>query len=320
MIKVGLLGYGYWGPNLLRNLIQNEGYSVSWVLEPEISKSNVLQNQGIRHIADTKLSEQDYSEVDALIIATPPPFHYQQVKDSLLNNKHVLVSKPVVTNYEELEELLLISKKNNLIFETDLTYLFSSKVEKLKEIYESNELGKLIYIDSQRINLGIFQEHTNVVWDLLPHDLSIFTYIFGKSPENIKLREIFAFELENSSSSYVEMSIQNVPINIHISWASPVKVRKMLFVFEKALVIYDDLNNYEPIKIYKFNTEGSSQDKKAILTSNVIGDVEIPNVDNTEPLSLLVESFKDSIVNGLIKKNSVKNIKENIRLIEEALK
>lgn len=320
MIRVGLLGYGYWGPNLLRNLIQNNEFKISWVLDPDLSKKEILNNQSIKHIADTKPSVEDYKIVDAVVIATPPPAHYELVKESLEYGKHVLVSKPVVTNYQQLTELIGIAEEKNLILETDLTYLFSSKIEKLKEIYDKGDLGNLIYIDSQRINLGIFQEHTNVVWDLLPHDLSIFSYIFDKSPEKIKLREIFAFELENSVSSYVEIYINKVPINVHISWASPVKVRKMLFVFEKALVIYDDLDSYEPIKIYKFNSSDTNLEKKYILTSNVIGDVITPNVDNVEPLSLLIDSFKDSILNKSIKRNSVSVIKDNIKLIEEALK
>lgn len=320
MIKVGLMGYGYWGPNLLRNLIQNNYFSVSWVLEPDKSKKEALNNQSIEHISKSTLTEKDYEKVDAVVVATPPPIHYEQVKEALNYKKHVLVSKPVVTNYSQLEELIEIAEKNKLIFETDLTYLFSPKVEKLKELYNKGELGKLIYIDSQRINLGIFQEHTNVIWDLLPHDLSIFSYIFNKSPKIINIREIFAFNLKNSVSGYVEMLVDEVPINVHISWASPVKVRKMLFVYEKALVIYDDLDNYEPIKVYKFKNHNDNLDKKYILTSNVIGDVEIPNIPNVEPLNLLVESFKDSIINYSTKHNSVNTIKENIQLIEEALK
>lgn len=319
MINVGLAGFGYWGPNLFRNLRQNTGFNVSWILEPDKNKSAIIKSEGVKHISSNSLGQKEYDEIDALVIATPPPLHYMQIKEALLQNKHLLVSKPVVTSSNQVDELLEISNNRKLIFESDLTYLFSEKVEKLKKIFESNEYGNLIYIDSQRINLGIFQEHTNVVWDLLPHDLSIFSYLFNKNPKEIKIKQIFAFGLKTSSTSYVELTIENIPINIHLSWASPVKVRKMLFVFEKALILYNDLDSYEPIKIYKFQKLLNKLDKKSFLTSNVIGDIEIPNIKNIEPLSLLIESFRDSIKNGSLKKNSVINIRENIKLIEEGL-
>ena len=240
-----------------------------------------------------------YGKADAIVIATPVDTHFDFAKKALLANKHIWVEKPFTSNTAQAEELIEIAEKKNLKIFVDHTFIYTGAVKKMKELADNGELGKILYFDSVRINLGIFQKDINVVWDLAPHDLSIMNYVLG---EHHKIAAVSANGIANynGKENIAHLSIyfeDNCFAHFHINWTSPVKIRKMIIGGDKKMLVFDDMENYEKIKVYNSGVEMKSMESiHEALVQYRTGDMYSPKIIQTEALSLAAKEFVDSIL------------------------
>jgi len=300
MIKVGVVGCGYWGPNLIRNFVSYPETELVWVcdLNENSLKSVLRPYQSVKGTTDLNDILYD-KDIDAVAIATPVFTHYDIAKKSLKNGKHVLVEKPLASNLAEGEELVELAKNNKLQLMCDHTYCYTGAVRKIKDIIKSGDLGKVLYFDSVRINLGLFQEDVNVVWDLAPHDLSIIDHIIDEKPDHVSVHGMSHAGNGLENIAYISLGFNSQFIaHIHVNWLSPVKVRKTMIAGSEKMLVWDDLDQAEIIKIYDkgIDTKISEREKKRqLLISYRSGDMCAPRIDQTEALFLMVKEFADCI-------------------------
>jgi len=239
------------------------------------------------------------ASIDAVAIVTPVNTHYELAKIALEHNKHILVEKPFTATTAQAEELLKIAKERKLVVMVDHTFLYTSSVKKIKSLVDSGDIGDLYYFDSVRSNLGLFQRDVNVVWDLAPHDFSIMSYLINKSP--ISLRAMGADHVGSGLEdiAYVHIDFgDNLIAHFHLNWLSPVKIRKILIAGSKKMIVYDDMDNSEKIKVYSRGIEvKDKEDEYRKLINYRMGDIFSPVLDNTEALKELINDFIFSINN-----------------------
>ena len=316
-IKIGIIGCGYWGPNLIRNFNENHNTDMSHACDLNIER---LERIRLRypHVHITT----DYKEllrdknIDAVAIATPVFTHYKLVKEALEAGKHVFVEKPLTANVREAERLVDIAAKKRLTLLVDHTYIYTNAIRKVKEFISSGELGEIYYFDSVRVNLGLFQKDINVIWDLAPHDLSVMDYIIGERPISVVATGSSHMPGGIEDIAYVTVKFKsNLIAHFHVNWMSPVKIRKIIIGGNKKMVVFDDLDPSEKIKIYDKGVELSKPDRKSVYQSLIqyrIGDMYAPNVDSKEALSIEVEHFADCIKN---KKRPVTDGESGLRVV-----
>ena len=304
---IGVIGCGYWGPNLTRNFAENAQAQVRWLCDLDHER---LQAVGRRYPFASLTS--DYRELlkdpelEAVVIATPVATHFPFAKEALEAGKHVLVEKPFTASAIEAETLVEIARRRNLTLMVDHTFVYTGAVRKIKELIESGEIGDLLYFDSTRINLGLFQKDINVVWDLAPHDLSIMDFVVGRAPEAVLA----------SGSCHIEQGIENIAYvmlrfsdpfiaHFHFNWLSPVKIRHTLIAGSRKMIVYDDIEPTEKVRIYDSGVTASrnapGSDKEAAyqtLVSYRTGDVWVPKLDSTEALHYVCEEFLSAIRTG----------------------
>jgi predicted dehydrogenase len=245
-------------------------------------------------------------EIDAVIIATPVFTHFDLAKKALLNGKHVLLEKPMASSVKECEILVELAQQKGLVLMVDHTFLYTGAVEKIKDVIDSGQLGNVKYIDSTRINLGLFQPDINVLWDLAPHDLSILRYVYDEKPFSINATGIshtgngienIAFITINYASGFIA--------HINCSWSSPVKVRTMLIGGDEKMIIYNDVEPTEKIKIYDTAyLHTSDEEKKQILVDYRVGDIYVPKISNNEALAAIANDFITSIEENKVPRSS----------------
>ena len=329
---VGILGLGYWGPNLVRNfLAQNEVSKVIGCdLRPERLKFISERYPSVHLINDS--NELMNSDADIIVIATPVQTHFEAAKKALENGKHIWVEKPFTSTSAQAEEIISIADRKNLKIFVDHTFIYNGAVRKMKELVESDELGNVIYFDSERINLGLFQKDINVIWDLAPHDLSIMNYIL---PDH----EIAAVSANgianyNGRENLAHLCIhfkENTFAHFHVNWVSPVKIRRMIVGGDKKMLVYDDMENFEKIKVYNSGVDFKTTESiHEALVQYRIGDMFSPKVSQVEALSLGAKEFisaiqedrqpltngKDGLAVVRILEASDKSIKNNGEIIE----
>ncbi|HEX8491228.1 MAG TPA: Gfo/Idh/MocA family oxidoreductase [Pyrinomonadaceae bacterium] len=304
---IGVIGCGYWGPNLLRNFAENEAAQLRWMCDLDERR---LESLGRRY--PSVQTTRDYKRLladknlGAVVIATPVATHYNFAREALLAGKHVLIEKPFTASVREAEELIELAERQRLVLMVDHTFIYTGAVRKIKEIVESGELGDLLYFDSTRINLGLFQHDINVVWDLAPHDLSIMDYILGREP----------VALTATGSCHIEQGIENIAYvmlkftdefiaHFHFNWLSPVKIRRTLIAGSRKMVVYDDIEPTEKIRVYDSGVttnrsadEVDREDAYKTLVSYRTGDVWVPKLDSTEALRYVCEEFLEAIRNN----------------------
>ena len=295
-MKVGIIGLGYWGPNLVRNfLTQND---VEKVVACDVREDRLKSiSQKFPNVALSKNCEETLKgDCDLIVIATPVATHYPIAKKALENNKHIWVEKPFTASVAEAEELIEIAESRNLKIFVDHTFIYNGAVIKMKELIEKNELGDILYFDSERINLGLFQKDVNVIWDLAPHDLSIMQFILGKKAKAISANGIANF---NGRENIAHISIyfeDNCFAHFHVNWISPVKIRRMIVGGTKKMLVYDDMENFEKIKVYDSGVDIKSPEGiHEALVQYRIGDMFSPKVIQTEALSLGARECIDAI-------------------------
>ncbi len=299
MIKVGLCGWGYWGKNLFRALSNNPGIHLAAVADAKVENRATLaaSHPHLRLHPDAMELIAD-PDIDAVVLATPVACHYAQARAALDRGKHVMVEKPMCTTSMEADDLIARAERNGLTLMADHTFLFHPAVLKLGELVRSGALGQISYFDSQRINLGLFQPDVNVLWDLAPHDLSIIDYLFGGEPVHIEASGFCHVNPGFPDIAYLTFHYPNAMVaHLNLSWMSPVKVRRIAVGGSDKMVVWDDLNRDEPLKIYDSGiTTHSRQDREIILPSYRIGSVSSPRLVGNEPLADGVEHFRQVIL------------------------
>lgn len=301
-IRMAVIGLGYWGPNLVRNFSAAEGATLRMCCDLDEKRFRKLaphygNTQFLTNVDDVINSP----EVDAVAIATPVRTHYELAKRALEAGKHVLVEKPLTMRVDHAEELVALAKKKGLVLMVDHVFVFSPPVIKMKEVVDSGKLGKLFFIDSVRINLGLFQHDVNVVWDLAPHDLSIVDFLLGRLP-----RSLAAFGSTHTNSEIEDVAYLNLDFgdgliaNFHVNWLSPVKIRSMIVGGSDQSLIYNDLDQSEKIKLYNrgISVATSQEQKQQLMVSYRSGDVWSPNLPQQEPLGQMAAHFVGCINNG----------------------
>jgi predicted dehydrogenase len=307
VIRVGVAGYGYWGPNLVRNFIASRKFEVVAVADPCAAAREALARSYPGVLAITDASElMAREDIDAVAIATPVATHYDLARNALKKGKHVLVEKPLCMRAEEGNDLIALAQRQGRVLLVDHVFVFHNAVRKLKELM-SHSIGKVSYYDSLRVNLGLFQPDVNVLWDLAPHDFAIMNYLFEEDPEHIEATGYCHVNSNLPDIAYVTAHYKSHMIaHLNLSWMSPVKVRRIAVGGSKQMIVWDDLNLEERIKIYNSGIEFRPESERlAIVPSYRIGDVSCPRIVLREALAGVVEEFArvitekaESIIDG----------------------
>jgi predicted dehydrogenase len=301
-INLGVIGCGYWGPNLLRNFVE--------IPTSDVVVAADLQAERLAHIKSRypKVSAtKDYRDffamqLDAAVVATPPATHFQIVRDCLQHDLHVLVEKPITLKSEHAEELVEIADKRGLTLMVGHTFEYNPAVQALKEIVESGDLGKIYYIDMVRVNLGLFQSDLNVLWDLAPHDISILQYILGHAPISVSAQGAACIFEGKHDIIYLHLGFPDeVLAHIHMSWLDPCKVRRTTIVGSRKMAVYDDVETLEKIRIYDRGVETPPYTDTfgEFQCSYRYGDVVIPHIHFVEPLRIECQHFIECILNQI---------------------
>jgi predicted dehydrogenase len=300
MIRVGVIGYGYWGPNIVRNLHGLDSTRVEMVcdMSPKALARVRKAYPGIRTASDP--SEVLRSpEIDAVAVITPVWTHYELAKKALENGKHVFIEKPFTSSAAQAEELIELAARKNLTIMVDHTFLFTGAVRKIRELTESGALGDLYYYDSLRVNLGLFQHDVSVIWDLAPHDLAIMDHIIKGEPEAVVATGEHHL---NGVEDVAYMTIyfpRNVIAHINVNWLSPVKIRTTLIGGQKKMVVWNDLVADEKIRVYDKGVKISSGEGiRDLLVSYRTGDMWAPQLQQLEALHVELDYFADCIMNN----------------------
>ena len=299
-MNFGVIGYGYWGPNVVRNLAGLDGSRV--VSIAELSPAGRLRAQkafpGIHVTADASELIQS-TEIDAVAVITPVWTHYELTKAALENGKHVFVEKPFTSTAEQGERLIELAARKKLKIMVDHTFLFTGAVKKISQLLEEGTLGKLYYYDSTRVNLGLFQHDINVLWDLAPHDLSIMDYLIHETPEAIVAT---GQKHLNSHEDVAYMTLyfpDSIIAHINVNWLSPVKVRTTLIGGEKRMLVWNDLEADEKLKVYDRGVSVNSREGVyELLVSYRSGDMWAPQLEQVEALRLELGYFAECVASG----------------------
>ncbi len=300
MIRVGVIGYGYWGPNIVRNLHGLDSVQVEMICDKSPCALALARKAypNIRAVSDSSEILRS-PEIDAVAIITPVWTHYELAKEALENGKHVFIEKPFTSSSAQAEELIELAARKKLTIMVDHTFLFTGAVRKIRELTESGSLGDLYYYDSLRVNLGLFQHDVSVIWDLAPHDLSIMDHIIKSKPEAI----VATGEKHlNGVEDVAFMTIyfpRNVIAHINVNWLSPVKIRTTLIGGQKKMLVWNDLVADEKIRIYDKGVQiASGAGIRDLLVSYRTGDMWAPQVEQLEALHVELSYFAECILDS----------------------
>ena len=305
MIRVGVIGYGYWGPNVVRNLYSLEGYRVVGVCD----RSPAALARVRRAYPDVAVTENPDDlltspKVDAIAVVTPAQTHFELTRAALENGKHVFVEKPFTATSAQAEALIDLAEQRNLTIMVDHTFLFTGAVRKIRELIDERVLGDLYYYDSTRVNLGVFQHDVSVVWDLAPHDLSIMDFLIRQKPQGIVATGEAHFN-GRADVAFITVYFPGKTIaHINVNWLSPVKVRTTLIGGEKRMLVWNDVEADEKIRVYDKglqvdgNADGSSKGLYELLVSYRSGDMWAPRLDRAEALTVELAYFAKCIDKG----------------------
>ena len=324
MLKIGVVGYGYWGPNVARNFHATADAELVAVSDLSEKRLGLAQNHFpfVKTLKDP-LDLIRATNVDAVAIVTPVFAHYEMAKAALLAGKHIFVEKPFTSTSAQARELIELADKKGLKIMVDHTFLFTGAVRKIRELIDSGELGRLLFYDSVRVNLGLFQHDVNVIWDLAPHDFAIMAHIIDKKPKALSAHGSVHFEgrLEDIAYVAIEFEGNGFIAHFHINWLSPVKVRQTLISGDKKMLVWDDLSPDEKVKIYDRGVDikssnGSKNGIHELLVSYRSGDVHIPKLEATEALKAEAQYFVACVEKNVEPFNNGKSGLEVVRLLE----
>ena len=299
-IGIAIVGAGYWGQNLIRNFWEAEQCRLVCVCD----KDSILLAKALRRYPTIEVT-QDFDSVlrhvgiDAVVIATPASTHFDFASRALQAGKHVLVEKPLATNTQEVQRLIELAAQKQKTLMVDHTFLYTPAVRKMKQLVDSGEIGDLLYFDSVRINLGLLQSDTNVLWDLGPHDFSILDHLCKLLPTSVSAIAGKHFGYPYEDIVYVTVRYDSSFIaHFHLNWLSPVKVRLTLVGGSKKMIVYDDMESNEKVKVYDkgVTVNPSMESRNRLLASYRQGNMFAPHLDTTEALRFVAREFLSSIV------------------------
>jgi predicted dehydrogenase len=304
MIRVGVIGYGYWGPNLVRNFMAAPNSSVVAVCDLREERLAPLRKlyPAIK-AANNPCDVINDSKVDAVVIATPVSSHFELAMAALKAGKHVLVEKPLAANSADARQLIVEAESRKLVLMVDHTFVYTDAVRKTRELISSGELGEIYYYDAVRVNLGLFQHDVNVIWDLAIHDLSIMDYVLPTKPIAISATGISHVRGQPENVAYITLFFAEAQIgHVHVNWLTPVKVRHTLIGGSEKMILYDDLEPSEKLKVYDkgITVTPGPEDVYKMLVSYRSGDMWAPRLDNTEALQREAIHFGDCIEHGTL--------------------
>jgi len=300
VVNFGTIGYGYWGPNIVRNIDGLEGACVRAICD----KSPAARERAQRSVRNVRVTDDaneviTSTDIDVVAIVTPVWTHFELAKAALENGKHVFVEKPFTSNTAQAEELINLAARKNLQIMVDHTFLFTGAVRKIKQLLDSDALGKLYYYDSTRVNLGLFQHDVNVVWDLAPHDLSIMDYLIDGNPEHIVATGQTHLN-RHEDVAFITLYYPNQVIaHVNVNWLSPVKVRMTLIGGEKKMLVWNDLEADEKIRVYDKGVKITNREGVYNLLVNYrSGDMWAPHLEPVEALRVEMEYLLNCIANN----------------------
>jgi predicted dehydrogenase len=321
-LAVAVIGCGYWGPNLVRNFAACPLTAVGAVCDQDPQRTEKVATLApqARRYRDAREALDDPA-VEAVAIATPVATHARLAALALEAGKHVLVEKPLATSVREAEHLVLLAKAAGRVLMVDHIFVYSPAVRKIKELINAGELGEIYYIDSVRINLGLFQSDVNVIWDLAPHDLSIVDHLLGRPPRSVAAMGSSHTGGELEDVAYLNLDFgDNLLASFHVNWLSPVKVRHLIVGGSRKGLVYNDLNPWEPIKVYDrgISVTGGPEERRGFLVSYRTGDIWSPHVEQQEPLQNVVRHFAECVRGGMTPMTSGEAGLRVVRILEAA--
>jgi predicted dehydrogenase len=294
-LRLGIIGWGYWGPKIARNLDGLSQVSVAMVADLDQHRLNSITVSQPWIKTTTNFYDVLQSDVDGVVISAPVRTHYHLAKEALLHCKHVLVEKPLTANVAEAEELVALAHQKQLILMVGHTFEYSPAVNELRKLVQSGELGRIYCVEAERVNLGLFRSDTNVIWDLAPHDVSILLYLFGEVPVQVKVQAHAHLQAQICDVAHLDLEFANsMSAHIHVSWLHPCKIRRVTVIGDARMVVYDDTNPSEMIKIYNKGADIHADP----VVSYRYGAITIPHIDWIEPLRLECEDFANSMRMG----------------------
>ncbi len=321
-LRVGVVGFGYWGPNLVRNFTAFPGTRVAAVADQDSSRHDAIRKlypwAAIHADAQAVFADPD---IDAVALATPLFTHYPLAKAALEAGKHVLVEKPLAGALAECQELETLAADRGKTLMVDHTFLFTGAVRKIREIIEAQQLGRVLYFDSVRINLGLFQPDFNVVWDLAPHDLSILDYVLGREPRWVSAIGASHYDTQENLAYLTIGFDDDLLAHVHVNWVAPVKTRRITIAGTERMLVYDDTQPAERVKIYESGVDVQHLDRELTYRMNIqyrTGDVLAPKLDPREPLRLVIEEFATACRTGEPPTSSGATGTRVVRLLEAA--
>ena len=301
MISVGVVGCGYWGPNLVRNFAAQDGVELRWAcdVDPARLQKALSGYPAVRRSTDLRELLQDPS-LDAVAVATPAATHYGVASACLAAGKHVLVEKPLAASFDQGRQLVRIARDKGLTLMCDHIFCYTGAIVKIKEMIDAAVLGDVLYFDSVRVNLGLLQSDINVVWDLAPHDLSILDFLFGRTPETVSAHGACHAGTGLETIAYLTLRYSDDFIaHCHLNWLSPVKIRQTIIGGSERMLVWNDLEPAEKIKVYDKGITWRPdlrEDIERLRVSYRSGDMFAPKVDHTEALARVVAEFTASVV------------------------
>jgi len=300
-LRVGVIGAGYWGPNLIRNFSNCPLTELAAICDSDPTRLEGVGRLNRSAVLVGSVDELLSGEIDAVAIATPVSTHFDLASRCLEAGKHVMVEKPLAATASEAQALVTIANRAGRVLMVDHTYLFNNSIRLIKQVVDSGELGELLYVDSVRINLGLFQRDVNVIWDLAPHDLSIIEYVLGRQPRSIAASGCGHVDPDIEDIAYINVDYGGgVLANIHVNWLSPVKVRQMIFAGTRKSLILNELNTVEPVKIYDRGIDVTEplEQRRRLMVSYRSGDILSPQIESGEALQSAVTHFAECIRDG----------------------
>jgi predicted dehydrogenase len=321
--RIGVIGYGYWGPNLTRNFAENPNSEVVMVSDLRPERLASVKNTYPHIMVTMNYHDLFTQNLDAVVIATPPGTHYAIAKECLLNGLSLLIEKPITLNSEHAQELIRIADEKHLTLMVGHTFEYNATVHALKQLIDSGELGQIYYLDAARLNLGLFQKDSNVIWDLAPHDISILIYLLGKLPIGVNSYGSANVITKIHDVAYINLVFpDNIMAHIHVSWLDPCKVRRVTVVGSKKMAVYNDIESLEKIKIYDKGVDAPeyTNDFGEFHFSYRYGDILIPNIRFVEPLKVECQHFLDCVQNHSKPNSSGEVGLSVVRVLEAAQK
>ena len=320
VVRIGAVGAGYWGPNVIRNLADLSDFDLCCICDVDPARLRPLATRYPAARATTRVDDiVDDPNIDAIYLATPVSTHYALVKLALLSGKHVLVEKPLATTVEQAEELGDLAAQRGLTLMVGHTFVFSPPVRKIKELIDAAQIGPIYYIETTRVNLGLFQKDVSVLWDLGPHDLSILMYWLNEVPTTVAARgrSFHGETLEDVAFLTLEFP-SGILAQIQISWLAPSKLRRTTVVGRQRMVVYDDNEAVEKVKVYDRGIDRQPASFGEFQLTYRSGDILSPRLDNTEPLRLECEHFLDCVRTGREPDTGARSSVDVVRVIQAA--